>query len=474
MGSVGKELKQGFLVTLLSQYSTVIVQVVLGIILARLLTPEEFGIVAVILVFVSLFQLVSGSFSSGIIQIKELNQKDFIQLFILTFFLGIILSILFCILGYCIVWFYTNEVYLELSIYLSIGVFFSAISMLPMALNRRNKLFLETGISQLLSAIISGAVGVFLAYNGYGYYTIVLQSLLNSFLVFVFNFYFSNELHCVNRYMPNNKDMKASFYKIKDYVFTNLGFDVLNFFSRNLDSILIGKFLGVSNLALYDKSYRLVLYPVANLQQVVGRVLHPVLSSYSSNLPLILSNYKKVLYHLGTIGASIMVFIYFSSTEIITIMYGEQWLDSIPIFRILSLTIWFQIIQSSTGSIFLSTNNPRLYFYSGGVGAVFIIFSTCLGIYLGDLVNVVYLVSLGLVLNFVQSLLFICYKVFNCSLYEFLKVLFLSVIGALFSTVLLKLNIVTWDNYYIKLIYNGIVSFLPLVVIYRKKIKEFL
>ena len=129
-------------------------------------------------------------------------------------------------------------------------------------------------------------------------------------------------------------------------------FNFINYFSRNADNILIGKFFSSSALGYYDKSYRLMMVPVQNLTHVITPVLMPVLSKFQDDKRMVVDAYSKVTKLLATIGFPLSVFLYFSASEIIYILYGAQWEQSIPIFKLLALTVGIQVVLSSTGSIF--------------------------------------------------------------------------------------------------------------------------
>src|SRR5690606_12011440 len=155
----------------------------------------------------------------------------------------------------------------------SLGIFFCSLGIVPQSINKRKKLFKKIGIYQLLSVFVSGAISIYLADKGYSYYSVVIQSVINFFILFLLNFFTYSYLLLFSKYCFNWSRVINSFYKISLYVKTNIGFDFVNFFSRNIDSLLVGKVLGTSSLAMYDKAYRLVLYPVSNLNQVLIRVL---------------------------------------------------------------------------------------------------------------------------------------------------------------------------------------------------------
>lgn len=123
-----------------------------------------------------------------------------------------------------------------------------------------------------------------------------------------------------------------------------------------------------------------MLYPVQNLTNVITPVLHPVLSEYQNQKDIIYETYIKVIKVLAYLGIFITVYCFFSANEIIRIMYGPNWDASIPIFRILSVTIVIQMVLSSIGSIFQATGYVNKLFSTGVVSAIFTVSAIATGI----------------------------------------------------------------------------------------------
>src|SRR5699024_11938811 len=152
-------------------------------------------------------------------------------------------------------------------------------------------------------------------------------------------------------------------------------------FSRNIYTILIGNFIGSGALGFYDRAYKLMLYPVQNLTHVITPVLHPVLSDYQNRTEVIYQAYEKLIKILSFLGVPISVFLFFAADEIIIILYGNQWVGSIPTFKILSISIMIQIVISSSGSIFQSTRRTELLFISGVLSTIFTIAGISAGVF---------------------------------------------------------------------------------------------
>ncbi|CDB16983.1 polysaccharide biosynthesis protein [Clostridium sp. CAG:221] len=246
----------------------------------------------------------------AIIQHKDLSKKQISDIFIFTVFVGLLVSIGFILFSYPLAMFYDNRVYISLGIILSIGIFFNVVNMVPNALLLKDKQFKALGIRTVVITIIGGIITIILAIKGAKYYALVINSVFVGFLTFVFNYWYSK----INIYWGFSLE---SIKKIKEFSSYQFGFNFINYFSRNSDNLLIGKFMGEVALGYYDKAYRLMLYPVQNLTHVITPVLHPILSDYQDDYDKIYSQYVKVVKILSLLGVFILVFCFFSAKEII-------------------------------------------------------------------------------------------------------------------------------------------------------------
>ncbi|NRT33441.1 PST family polysaccharide transporter [Clostridium beijerinckii] len=408
------KLKNGIIVTFIAKYSNIIAQLIINSILARLLMPEEFGVIAIITVFIAFFNIL-GDMGVGpaIIQNKSLDEKEISDIFKFSIIGAIIIATAFYFFSYFVAFFYTNRIYIRLGFLLSFSVLFSICNIVPNAIIYKKQNFKLIGIINICVNVLVGIITIILALNGWSYYSLVFDSILKSLFIFIFSYRFS-------RIKVKRGYAYDSLRKIRNYSSYQFLFNFINYFTRNLDNILIGKYLGSSALGYYDKSYKIMLYPVQNLTNVITPVLHPVLSEYQDKVEVIYYTYMKVVKVLAYIGIFISVYCFYSATEIIRIMYGSNWDESIPIFRILSISIVIQMVLSSIGSIFQATGYVNKLFSTGIVSACFTITTILIGV-ISRRIDVL---AIGLVIsfmfNFIQCFYVLITQVFNKSFCEFL------------------------------------------------------
>lgn len=417
MTTIRKSLTTGIAYTAITRYSGIIISIGIGAVLARILTPEEFGVVALVTVFISFFNILSNvGIGPAIIQNKELTEKDVQSIFLFSILLGFVLALLFYLSSTVIASFYDNMELIHLVRLLSLTVLFSAFKIVPNALLLKKLKFKQVGVATIIVQMLSGIAAIIFAYKGFSYYALVYKSIFDGFFTFLI-FYWLSPIKLKFEFQ------KSSINKIMRFSTFQFFFNFINYFSRNTDNLLIGKFISPIALGFYDKSYQLMMMPVQNLTHVITPVLHPVLSAFQNDKNKIHIAYIKVVKLLATIGFPLSVFLYFSAHEIISILYGSQWEQSVPIFKILALTVGIQMVLSSSGAIFQAVNRTDLLFYSGSLSAIFMVSGICYGIFVGKSLETVGYGLIGaFIINFFQGFYMLIKIALDSSFLQFLKI----------------------------------------------------
>lgn len=415
MSSVKKDLITGAAFTAIAKYSGLVVQLVITAILARLISPSDFGIVAIATVFIFFFNILSDiGIGPAIIQNKALNNADVNNIFSLTVYLGIISSTIFFIASWGIASIYAVPQLKSICQLLCIPILFYSLNIVPNALLLKEKKFKFIAIRTLISQIVSGAIAVICAFCGWKIYALLVNPILSSIIIFILSYKVKPQTFVV-------KIKKDSILKIFSFSIFQFLFNILNYFSRNLDKLLIGRFLGMTPLGYYDKSYRLMMLPLQNIIFVINPVFQPIFSEFQDNIPKLREYYLKILRLLSWLAFPISILIFFISKELILCFFGEQWKNAIPVFQILSLTICMQILISTTGAIYQSVNATKELFISGLWGAIFLILGFSIPIICYKTIEAV---AIGYVLaqiaNFIQCFCLL-FKKINYSFYDFLK-----------------------------------------------------
>ena len=377
----------------ISKYGTMIVQLGLTMILSRLIMPEAYGIVAIITVLIGFFNLFADiGFGINIIQHPEMEKDDINKLFSFSLIVGIILTVLTFLSSLPLVAIYNNPEYYSLCSIVSFASFFNALNVVPNAILTRDKRFKIIALRTISCTITSGVIAVILALMNFGVYALISQSIISALFLFVWN-YKQNPLRL------KTFKRKAIFKLLGTYSLYQVFFNILNYFTRNLDNLVIGKYFGSEDLAYYNKSYYLYLYPNNIFASVITGVLHPYIREYKSNYKAMYEKYIQIERLLSIIGIFTMLVFFTCSTEIILIMFGKNWEPAGLCLKGLSICMWSQMMSSVSGSFFLSIERTDQMFKSGIINFCLIVISIIIGVTFDSIY--VFSIAIGVAYNLI-------------------------------------------------------------------------
>lgn len=343
----------------LQKYSNMAVTIIVTMVLARFLTPDQFGVVAISLMLISFLTVFSTmGIGPAIIQRNDLTNEDYNNIFTFLLIVGIFLAVLFFCLSWRIADFYENRQLIPICQILSINLLFASINMVPNALMSKNKRFKELAKRTFILSVLSGSISVAAALSGLGIYSLLITPIVNSVGIYLYNRHFYPV--AISRHFSLEPIKRIFSYSIYQFAF-----EFSNFFSKNLDKMIIGKVLSSADLGYYDKAHNLMKMPTSLLTSVVSPVIQPFMSEYQDDMDRMTSSHNKMIRFLSTFSFPIAIILYFSATEIIQLFFGPGWERAIPCFQIFSLTLPTQIILSTSGAYWQSTNSTKFLFWVG-------------------------------------------------------------------------------------------------------------
>ena len=324
--------------------------------------------------------MVNFGLGPAIIQRNDLDQKDLDNLFTFSFYIGLALGALSFVSSWFIADFYDDELLRPVVQILSLGLFLSSINMVPSALMSKNLRFKEMATRSIAFNAFFGLLGIISAFFGAGVYALVCPQILASFFTFLYN----------NHFYPVHFTIHFSFDTIKKvfnysfYVFIN---NIINYFSRNLDKLIIGKVISADALGYYDKAYRLMQMPLSYISSIVTPVMQPIMSSLQDNLDEMANKYTKIVQYISSLAFPIAVILFFAADDIIYVLFGATWMPAVPVFRILAISIPFSLLSSPNGPMYLSCNATRQMFYCTSIGTAIIVASFILAAIYGKTIE---------------------------------------------------------------------------------------
>lgn len=383
MASVKKELTKGVFWIAVAKYSGIVIQLLISAILARKITPAAFGTVAIAMVVLHFLSILADiGIGPAVVQYKQLTKQHLNSLFTLTIYLGVALTVALYLLSGVIAEYYENVTLQHVCQWMALVIFFQSLNVVPNALLRKDKRFRTIAIRTLLFQVLSGSIAVWGALHGWGIYALLVSPILTSIGIFCVNYY-DYPLRFVSKMSNEAINLVASFS------FFQFAFSFCNYFSRNLDKLIIGKYFSMTQLGYYDKSYHLMMLPVQNIAYVIDPVLHPVLSSLQTDKHELAFKNQKLAAIVSLLSFPIGLILFFCGGELINIVYGNQWDAAIPVFRILALSLPLQMILSTNVPIFQAAGKTNYLFFSGILNTCFTVTGFLVAIYLDNTIEAV-------------------------------------------------------------------------------------
>ncbi|WP_167759977.1 lipopolysaccharide biosynthesis protein [Paraburkholderia pallida] len=396
MSNVNGTLRRSVLINMVGRYSNIVIQLIVTAVLARVLSPKEFGLMAVVgVIAVFLSFLSEMGLGPAVVQFDELLSKQLAGLFWLTVVVGGCAGLALSLSGPLISNFYGDGIYSSIANGIAVNVAFSCWAIVPLALLRRRKRFHTIARIEVVAAAFSGICAVWSALHGGGVGALVLKGTSNAFFIFLFSVVLAKPPFCEPTLLRMGHVFSYSGYQFL--------FNFFNYFTRNADKLLIGKYLGSIPLGLYDMSYRLMLMPISNLTHVITPAIQPVYAEYAKNPVIIFESYQKLVRILAIGGGFVGAMCLGCAPEIILLSYGKQWAAAVPVFSIFSLSITVQVILSSTGSVFQALGKTKLLFVTGVFSTVTTVSAIVVGIFIGDLRVLASMVVASFFINFIQG-----------------------------------------------------------------------
>ena len=182
-----------------------------------------------------------------------------------------------------------------------------------------------------------------------------------------------------------------------------LAFNFVNYFSRNLDQILIGKYFGAALLGSYEKVYQVMRYPLQLFTFAITPALQPVLTKHQDQPELVEQAFYNVLIKLSVVGFFVATVMFWGASEVIYILFGNQWNMAAPMLALLSISIPLQMVLSSTGGVFQAFGKTKQQFICGVFSSFTTVSAIVTGIYLEDILLLCALIPLAFLINYFQG-----------------------------------------------------------------------
>ncbi len=302
---------------------------IIGIILARLLTPKEFGLIGMITIFIAISEsFINSGFSQAVIRKKNCTETDLSTVFYFNLIAGILLLGILMLAAPLISSFFSEPKLISLIRVLSFVLIIDALTMIQRTiLTKRIDFKLQTKVS-VISNLFAGAVGISMAYTGFGVWSLVARTLsqrgMNSFLLWIWN-----------RWRPMLVFSKKSFSELFAFGSKLFVSGLIDTIYSNIYNLIIGKYFSAQELGFYTRADQFRNLPSKNLNSIISRVSYPVLSEMQDNPVKLKAGYKKLIKSTMFITFILMAGMAAVAEPMVISLIGEKWRPSIVYLQLL-------------------------------------------------------------------------------------------------------------------------------------------
>lgn len=365
--------------TTLNRLSQQALKFVITVLLARLLTPEAFGLVGMILVFTGFASLFAeAGFGEALVQREEVTESHRSSVFWLQAGLGLLLTALLVAAAPLIAWFYGEPVLELLTAFIAIQFTIESLGTVQTALFRRHMDFKAITIARLLATVVAGGTAIVLALLDYGVWSLVWQTVLKTGVDVA-------AVWILSSWSPRLTFQWTAIRELLAFSGNLLGFNAINYWTRNSDDVLIGRYVGSSGLGIYNRAYETMMLPIYLIRGIMGDVMFPALSRLQNDVDHVRRVYLRATRAIGFVSMPLMCGLMVVADSFVLALFGPKWEAVVPILQVLCVIGIKQPVSSTTGWIFKSQGRTDTMFYWNLVVSTATVLSFVIGVQWGVL-----------------------------------------------------------------------------------------
>jgi lipopolysaccharide exporter len=379
------------------------------IIVARILSPEDFGLVALAMTFVALFQLMSVlGLDSYLLSKQEVSEQDYHTVFTINLIVSIGLATLLVFGRDFVSDFYQRPEISDVILVLSLNFFINAFANIRLVKFRRQVKFHVDFIMQVIPKVVAVITTVYCAYRFQTYWALVYGMVAARGTSLVLGY-------IVSPYLPKLSIKNAG--KVLSFSRWLMMSNVLVFINSKITDIVIGRLYSASALGVFTMARELAELPATQVIAPINRVLHSAYADANDNMALLAQKVQKSQSIIALIAIPASVGLYMTSDVLVPVMLGEQWLTVIEPLKIMALSALFYALTTNTEYIFLALNKPKLQSGLVLIGVLFFVVYIAIFTHVFGLAGLPWAVFSSMVTNYVIAMILMC-KVLNLRYYS--------------------------------------------------------
>ncbi len=370
---------------------------IVGLILARLLSPEEYGLIGIVTIFTTiLLCVVDSGFSQALIRKLNVTEDDYSTLFIVNMIMSALMYALLFIGAPAIARFFERPQLVGLCRVMGLLLIFQALSIVQYTILSRNVDFKTKTKASVIAAALSGVIGIAMAYIGYGVWALVAQ-LLSKQLIF------SVCLWLLNKWWPKLRFSIESFKYMWGFGWKLLLSVLLNNIWNQLYQTVVGKFYSPATLGQYSRSKEYAMIFSSNLTNIVQRVSYPVLSQVQEDKTRMVGAYRRVIKTTMFVTAVIMISMGAIAEPLIYCLIGPQWYIAATFLPLICISMSLYPLHAINLNMLQVQNRTDIFLYLEIIKKVIAIGPICLGIFVDIYWMLIGTIVTGIIAFFLNS-----------------------------------------------------------------------
>ena len=311
------------------RFGNQIIQFIIGLILARLLVPEDYGLIGMLLVFISVAQVfVDGGFSAALIRKSDPSEEDYSTVFWFNLVVALFIYLIVFFCSPLIAGFYSEPLLSSLAKITGLNIILNAFGIIQKTILAKKLDFKSQAKINVFGILVSGVVGVTCALNGFGVWALVLQNLVKNTFT---NIWFWLQ----SSWRPKVIFSERSFRNLFGFGSKLLASNLINAISENLFTIIIGKLYNAKSLGFYSKANQFQKLPVSGIYGAISAVTYPVLSELKDDKERIRKAYQSMIRLIAFVLFPIMTILGATARPMVKVILTDKWLPCVPLLQIL-------------------------------------------------------------------------------------------------------------------------------------------
>ncbi|MFW6275048.1 MAG: MOP flippase family protein [bacterium] len=342
-------------------------QFVVGIILTRLLTPEDFGLIGMITIFIVIGQsLINSGFGQALIQKKNASSVDFSTVFYFNIFASTVIYLILYFSAPLIADFYNQPELIPLIKVICLSFIIDAIGRIHLVHLEKELDFKAPSIVGIISVVLSGVISIAMAYTGFGVWALVAHTLLKSLITTILFWW-------VSKWRPLLQFSMESLRSLFMFGSKILVAGIMQSIFQNIYYLVIGRIFSAQSLGYFTRATQFKDLPVLTTTRIIQKVTFPVFSKIQDDDDKLMSGYTQAIRILSAVVLPMMVLIVTASEPLINIVLGDKWLPVVPYLQVMALYGWIHILFAMNHQVIIVKGRSDYYLQIKIIEKIFII-----------------------------------------------------------------------------------------------------